>query len=52
MAKYCRLIVPLKEPKKDFNIHVKEPSIIWKRKQDNMNIKECVIALQAQKRKG
>jgi hypothetical protein len=51
MAKDCRLIVPPKEPKKDFNSHVKEPSRIWKRKQDKLNIEECLISLQAQRRK-
>jgi hypothetical protein len=45
------LIVPPREPKQDFNIHVKEPSRIWKRKQDELNIEECAIALQAQSRK-
>ena len=51
MAKDCRLIFPVNEPKKDFNNHVKEPSRIWKRDQDNLNIKECAISLQAQNRK-
>jgi hypothetical protein len=51
MAKDCRLIVPPKEPKQDFNSHVKEPSRIWKRKKDKLNIKECSISLQAQSKK-
>jgi hypothetical protein len=51
IAKDCRLIVPPREPKQDFNNHVKEPSRIWKRKQDELNIEECVISLQAQSRK-
>jgi hypothetical protein len=45
------LIIPPKEPKQDFNRHVKEPSRIWKKKQDKLNIEECSIALQAQSRK-
>jgi hypothetical protein len=51
MAKDCKFIVPPKEPKKYFDSHVKEPSRIWKRKQDKMNIEEFCIALQAQRRK-
>jgi hypothetical protein len=42
MAKDCRLIVPPKEPKQDFNNHVKEPSRIWKGSKINkLNIEEC-----------
>jgi hypothetical protein len=51
MAKDCRLIVPPREPKQDFNSRVKEPSRMWKRKQEKLNIEKCVIALQAQSRK-
>jgi hypothetical protein len=49
MAKYCRLIVPPKEPKQYFNSH--EPSRIWKRKQDKLNMEECLISLQSQSKK-
>jgi hypothetical protein len=45
------LIIPPKELKQLFNGHVKEPSRIWKRKQDKLNIEECSISLQAQSRK-
>jgi hypothetical protein len=45
MAKYCRLIVPPKEPKQEFNNHQKGPSRIWIRKQDKLNVEECSLAL-------
>jgi hypothetical protein len=45
MAKDCRLTVPPKEPKQEFNNHQKGPSIIWIRKQDKLNVEECSLAL-------
>jgi hypothetical protein len=51
MAKDCRLTVPPKEPKQDFNSHAKGPSRIWIRKQDKLNVEECSISLQAQSRR-
>jgi hypothetical protein len=50
MAKYFRLTVPPKEPKKDFSSHAKEPSRIWIRKHDKLNVEEFSISLQAQRR--
>jgi hypothetical protein len=41
------LSVPPKEPKKDCNNHIKEPSRIWRRKQDKLNVEECSIALKS-----
>jgi hypothetical protein len=38
MEKDCRLEVPPKEPKHDFNNHAKGASIIWIRKSDNLNV--------------
>jgi len=38
MEKDCRLEVPPKEPKLDFNNHVKGPSRNWIRKEDNLNV--------------
>ena len=38
MAKDCRLTVPPKEPKHDFNNHAKGASIIWIRKSDSLNV--------------
>jgi hypothetical protein len=46
MAKDCKLIVPPKEPKQGLNSHK-----IWRRKQDKVNIEECSISLQAQRKK-
>jgi hypothetical protein len=45
------LIVPPKEPKQDFNSHIKEPSRIWKGEQDKLNIEECSISLQCERKK-
>jgi hypothetical protein len=45
MAKNCRLIVPPREPKQEFNNHKKGPSRISIRKQDKLNVEECSLAL-------
>jgi hypothetical protein len=39
------------ESKKEFNNHQNGPSIIWIRKHDKLNVKECSLALQAQSRR-
>jgi len=38
MAKDCKLTIPPKEPKHDFNNHAKGASIIWIRKSDSLNV--------------
>jgi hypothetical protein len=51
MAKYCRLTIPPREPKKNINSHKKEPQRIWIRKQDQFNTEECNLSLQDQHKK-
>jgi hypothetical protein len=50
MAKDCIFKVPPKEPKQEFNNHKKGPSRIWIKKRDKVNVDECSLALQAQRR--
>jgi hypothetical protein len=53
MAKYCRLTIPPREPKKNINSHKQEPQRIWIRKQDQFNTEECKLSLQSKhKRRG
>jgi hypothetical protein len=51
IARDCKLIVPPREPKKNINIHKKEPQRIWIRKKDQFNTEECNLNLQAQHKK-
>jgi hypothetical protein len=48
MTKDYRLIVPPREPKKNIK---HEPQIIWRRKHDQFNTKECFLVLQVQHKK-
>jgi hypothetical protein len=51
MDKYCRLITPPREPKKDIKIHKEELQRIWRIKQDQFKSKECSLSLHAQHKK-
>jgi hypothetical protein len=51
MAKYCGLVGPPSEPKKNIKNHKKELQRIWRRKQDQFNTEECSLVLQAQPKK-
>jgi len=51
ISRDCILIFPPKEPKKNINSHNQEPQRIWIRKQDQFNIEEFNLSLQAQHKK-
>jgi hypothetical protein len=51
VAKYCRLTIPPREPKKNINSHKQEPQRIWIRKKDQLNTEECNLDIQAQYKK-
>ena len=52
MAKYCRMIVPPREPQQNNNNHRQEPQKrTWIRKQDQYSNEECTLSLQAKQKK-
>jgi hypothetical protein len=52
MAKYCRMIVPRKEPQQNNNSHIHEPQKrTWIRKKNQYSNEECTLAPQGKQKK-